>query len=214
MSHLFLNYDRRSLVSHVIDRGAATDRNGLAESDSDLLERCRRGDDAAWRTLVSTYTRRVFALSYRFTGRLDEAEDLTQEIFVKVYENLGRFGDGSFPAWLMTLARNHAIDHYRSRREDVALDAGLFESLASPQEGPFHRLAREERKSLVHRGLRSLPPELRQPLILCDLEGLAYDEVATIMNLPLGTVKSRINRGRIELAKRLLARFPQEPGNA
>jgi RNA polymerase sigma-70 factor (ECF subfamily) len=184
----------------------------LSDSDSDLLDRCRRGDQTAWRDLVSRHTRKVFGLAYRFSGRVDEAEDLTQEIFVKVYQSLARYRDseGAFPGWLMTVARNQAIDHYRRRREERlrrAEDPELgLDSMPSGDEGPLRRLEREERVSLVHRGIRSLPPDLREPLILFDLQGVPYEEIAGTLGIPLGTVKSRINRGRIELAKRLLAR--------
>ena len=157
---------------------------------------------------MSQYTRRVFGLAYRFTGRVDEAEDLTQEIFVKVYQTLDRFTEteGSFPAWLMTVARNHAIDHYRRRKEEhrrKADDPAVIEFMASGEEGPLRALERGERVALVHRGLRALPLDLREPLILCDLQGLAYEEAAETLQIPLGTVKSRINRGRLELARRL-----------
>ena len=181
----------------------------MTDNDSDLLPRCRGGDETAWRELVARHTRRVFALAYRFTGRVDEAEDLTQEIFVKVYQTLDRYraGDGSFTAWLMAVARNQAIDQYRRRRQERIRrveDPELLDGVASSDEGPLPGLQREERVRLVHRGLRALPPNLRLPLILCDLQGLPYDEIAASLQLPLGTVKSRINRARLELAKRLL----------
>lgn len=183
----------------------------MSETDSELVDRCRRGDQAAWRELVGLYTRRVFALAYRFSGRVDEAEDLTQEIFVKVYERLGRYqeGQGGLPAWLMTLARHQAIDGYRRHREERRREAGdpeRLEAMASAEEGPLRSLEREERVALVHRGLRALPSDLREPVILRDLEGLLYEEIAELLQLPLGTVKSRINRGRLELAKRLAGR--------
>lgn len=185
----------------------------MPESPSDLLGRCQRGDEPAWRELVSQYTRKVFGLAYRFTGKVDEAEDLTQEIFVKVYQTLDRFveTEGSFPAWLMTVARNHAIDHYRRRKEEhrrKAQDPAILDFMASGEEGPLRSLERSERVALVHRGLRALPLDLREPLILCDLQGLAYVDAAKTLGVPLGTVKSRINRGRLELAKRLRARRP------
>jgi len=191
------------------DRGLEPAKEGLTDNDSDLLSRCRGGDEGAWRELVQRHTRRVFALSYRFTGRVDEAEDLTQEIFVKVYQTLDRYraGDGSFTAWLMAVARNQAIDQYRRRRQERLRrveDPEIIDGTASGEEGPLPGLEREERVRLVHRGLRALPPDLRLPLILCDLQGLPYDEIATTLHLPLGTVKSRINRARLELAKRLL----------
>jgi RNA polymerase sigma-70 factor, ECF subfamily len=183
----------------------------LIESDSELLRRCRAGDQAAWGELVARHTRKVFGLAYRFVGRVDEAEDLTQETFVKVYQNLERYrdSDGSFPTWLMTVARNQAIDHYRRRKEERLRrtdEPDGMDSLSSPEEGPLLSLERQERVELVRGGLRALPVDLREPLILCDLQGLPYEEAAAILHVPLGTVKSRINRGRLELAKRLMRR--------
>lgn len=183
----------------------------MTETDEDLLARCRAGDEAAWKALVSRYTRRVFNLAYRFVGRVDEAEDLTQDIFVKVYQSLSRYRseEGAFGTWLTTVARNQSIDNYRRRREERRRrvdDEAILDIVPSTQEGPHKSLEREERVRLVHQGLRALPPDLRQPIVLCDLQGLAYEEAANILAIPLGTVKSRINRGRLELAKRLLGR--------
>ena len=189
----------------------------MTTTDADLLSRCRRGDEAAWRELVALYTRKVFGLAYRFTGRVDEAEDLTQEVFVKVYQTLDRYRetDGSFGAWLMAVARNHAIDRYRRRKQERIRrneDPAILERMAAPGEHPIAGLERQERASLVHRGLRALPPELRLPLVLCDLQGLAYDRIAAELHLPLGTVKSRINRARLELARRLIGRRAELAG--
>jgi len=183
----------------------------LSDSDTELVEGCRRGDEAAWRELVRRHTRKVFGLAYRFAGRVDEAEDLTQEVFVKVYERLGRYqaDQGSFATWLMTVARNHAIDHYRRRREERlhTIDAAEdLERFASREERQDRSYEREERAQLVRRAVRSLPRELREAVVLCDLQGLAYEEIAASLGVPLGTVKSRINRGRLELARRLLGR--------
>lgn len=184
----------------------------MSNSDGDLLDRCRRGDEDAWRELVSRYTRRVFALCYRFAGRADEAEDLTQEVFVKVFERLDRYreGEGAFPAWLLTLARHHAIDHYRRHREERRLrseDAEAAERTVAGDEGPLGAATRLERQELVRRGLRALPSDLREVLVLRDLEEMPYDEIATLLTVPLGTVKSRLNRGRLELARRLAGRL-------
>lgn len=182
----------------------------MSDIAPDLLKRCREGDQAAWRDLVSGHGRRVFNLAYRFVGRADEAEDVTQEVFVKVYRSLDAFREteGSFASWLMTIARNHAIDRYRRRRDDRLQQAegtAALDSLPSRDEGPLRGLEREERAQLVHRGLRSLPAALRETLILCDLEGLSHDEAAASLGIPVGTVKSRLNRGRLELARRLLS---------
>jgi RNA polymerase sigma-70 factor (ECF subfamily) len=183
----------------------------LNTTDADLLPGCRGGDEAAWRALVERYTRKVFGLAYRFTGRADEAEDLTQEVFVKVYQTLERYreADGPFGAWLMTVARNHAIDHYRRGRQERlrrSEDPLVLEMAPADEEHPIAGLERDERSRLVHAGLRALPPDLRTPLVLCDLQGLSYDQIASALKVPLGTVKSRINRARLELAKRLQRR--------
>jgi RNA polymerase sigma-70 factor (ECF subfamily) len=183
----------------------------LTTTDVNLLSRCRKGDEAAWHELVALYTRKVFGLAYRFTGRVDEAEDLTQEVFVKVYQTLDRYreNDGQFGGWLMAVARNHAIDQYRRRKQERTRrsdDTEVLERMAAPGEHPLAGLERQERASLVHRGLRALPLDLRLPLILCDLQGLSYDLIAAELQVPLGTVKSRINRARLELAKRLTGR--------
>jgi RNA polymerase sigma-70 factor (ECF subfamily) len=191
----------------------------LTTTDGDLLPGCRRGDEAAWRALVERHTRRVFGLAYRFTGRGEEAEDLTQEIFVKVYQTLHKYreADGPFGAWLLAVARNHAIDHYRRGRQERARreeDPLVLDTARANEEHPIEGLEREKRARIVHRGLRALPQELRLPLVLCDLQGMSYDEIASTLAVPLGTVKSRINRARIELAKRLLARRRELVGGA
>ena len=191
----------------------------LNTSDADLLPGCRGGDEAAWRALVERYTRKVFGLAYRFTGRAEEAEDLTQEVFVKVYQTLHRYRetDGPFGAWLMAVARNHAIDHYRRGRQERqrrSEDPLVLETAASGEEHPVAGIERADRAKLVHTGLRALPPDLRAPLVMCDLQGLSYDEIAAALEVPLGTVKSRINRARLELAKRLLRRRADLVGDA
>lgn len=178
------------------------------------MERCRVGDEWAWREIVDRHTRRVFGIAYRFCGRVDEAEDLTQEIFVKVYQSLARYDprQGVFGTWLATVARHHAIDDYRRRREERSRRVGALadlDLLPSAGESPQRQLEREERRLAVRRGLAALPASLREPLLLCDLQGLAYADAAEALGLPLGTLKSRINRGRLELARRLLGRRAQ-----
>ena len=178
-------------------------------SDHDLLTRCRAADEAAWYELVRRYTKKVFAIAYRFTGRAAEAEDLTQEVFVKVHQNLHRYrsGGAAFSTWLSTVARNHVIDDYRRRRDERRTeDPEILELTPSREDGPLRTLERTETARLVHRGLQALPRNLRVPLVLCDLQGLSYEEAADTLGIPLGTVKSRINRGRLELARRLARR--------
>jgi RNA polymerase sigma-70 factor (ECF subfamily) len=201
------------------DRRSGDSGRPLSTSHDDLLPRCRRGDEGAWHELVTLYSRKVFGLAYRFTGRSDEAEDLTQEIFIKVYKTLDRYreSDGPFQGWLMAVARNHAIDHYRRRKQERLRrteDPEVLETAPSREEHPVAGLERQERARLVHRGLRALPEDLRLPLILCDLQGRPYDEIAETLELPLGTVKSRINRARLELAKRLRGRRSELVGDS
>jgi RNA polymerase sigma-70 factor (ECF subfamily) len=180
----------------------------LSENDPSIIDRCRRGDQAAWRELVESHARAVFGICYRFVGRGDVAEDLTQETFARVYLQLDRYreDEGVFGAWLATVARNLAIDHWRRQRQERerAVEPSVMERVPDDEGGP-HRLAvRSERARLVHRGLRGLTPELRLPLVLRDLAGLSYDEIARTLAVPQGTVKSRISRARLELARRLV----------
>jgi RNA polymerase sigma-70 factor, ECF subfamily len=189
----------------------------LTDDEAGLVDRCRRGDESAWRDLVARHTRRVFGIAYRFVGRVDEAEDLTQDIFVKVFQSLDRYreSDGAFSMWLGTVARNHAIDNYRRRREERARkveDPAVLDAVPAGEESALRSLERADVARLVHRGLRALPRDLREPLILCDLQGLSYEDAAASLQVPLGTVKSRINRGRIELARRLMSARRQLEG--
>lgn len=183
----------------------------MNDSDQDLLARCLASDQRAWQELVRRHTRRVYNVAYRFTGRAEEAEDLTQEVFVKVYRNLnlGRYRkeQGAFTTWIAAVARNHAIDHYRRCRQERRVDGPqLLDTLPAPGGGPFRAVEKSETARFVHSGLRALPGDLRVILVLCDLEGLSYEEAARELAIPLGTVKSRLNRGRLELARRLIAR--------
>jgi len=174
-----------------------------------LVERCLQGDDAAWEAIVTAYTRRIFNLSYRFTNRADEAEDLTQEIFIRVYQNLKSYKAeaGNLQNWIFKVARNLIIDHYRqTRRYQKTGGSEELETLNLVEEthpNPLRRVEQAEASRFLRDGLRALSPELKEAVILRDLEGMPYQEIADLLSVPEGTVKSRINRGRIELAKLL-----------
>jgi RNA polymerase sigma-70 factor (ECF subfamily) len=154
--------------------------------------------------LVGQHLGRVFGLAFRFTGRADEAEELAQDIFLRAFERLHQFEgpEALFPAWLLTLARRVAIDHLRRRRAPP-LSETEPDSLPSRAPGPEKGVEESESSVLLWRGLRSLPVELREAVVLRDLEGLSYAEAAEVAGVPVGTMKSRVNRGRIELARRL-----------
>jgi RNA polymerase sigma factor (sigma-70 family) len=187
----------------------------LTESDAEIIEQARRGDPLAWEKLVVRYSKRIYNLCYRFVERTDQAEDLTQDIFVKVFRNLNHYRaeSGSFVTWLMSVSRNLLIDHYRqSKDERTTISAsaaneeeqpGLLENLATNAPSPEAELDRLEKVASLRKCLNRLSPELREAVILRDLEELSYQEIGTVLGIPDGTVKSRINRGRVELAKSL-----------
>lgn len=187
---------------------AGFDRGRRLDADTQIVERCMSGDDAAWEDLVKVHTRRVYAICYRFTGSDHEAQDLTQEVFLRVFRSLKSFraGEGSFTVWLTRLSRNLLIDHYRRSRQERATESieeqlPMLEektSMASRTEG---MVAGREASELLQGALQKLSPELRETVILRDLEELEYREIAQVLNVPEGTVKSRLNRGRAELAR-------------
>jgi RNA polymerase sigma-70 factor (ECF subfamily) len=190
------------------------------EPDVQLVQRCLRGDGSAWEELVRRHTRRIYNLCYRFTGNAHEAEDLTQEVFLRVYRTLGSYRavHGGFATWMTSVTRNLLIDHYRRTRRDRLTDS-LDDALprieqkesAAPRPDQFAALG--ELSQQVQRALQKLSPELREAVILRDLQGLEYKEIQEVLQVPEGTVKSRINRGRIELA-RLLEQMGVHPTSA
>ena len=178
--------------------------------DRTLVERCLSGDSAAWEDLVRQHTRRVYGLCYRFTGRDSEAQDLTQDVFLRVFRALGSFRseEGYFTTWLTRLTRNLLIDHYRRTRNQRVTDS-IEEQLPRVEEGfvsvarPDTALAGREASELLQASLARLSPELRETIILRDLQEMEYREIAQVLDIPEGTVKSRLNRGRAELARLL-----------
>jgi RNA polymerase sigma-70 factor (ECF subfamily) len=187
----------------------------VLSSDEKLVERCLQGDDAAWEQIVNSYTRRIYNLGYRYTNRRDEAEDLTQEILVRVYQNLKSFraDAGTFQNWILKVGRNLIIDHYRqTRRFQQAAGTEELETMNLKDEkapNPERAVERGEAARFLREGLQALSPELKEAIILRDIEGMAYLEIAELLGIPEGTVKSRINRGRLELAKLLSKRRAQ-----
>lgn len=181
----------------------------LASNDgAELVRRCRTGDGAAWEEIVSTFSRRIYNLAYRFTSRADAAEDLTQEVFIRVYRSLEQYDpkQGDLQNWLMRLARNLIIDDYRRRQrapqDDYAedLDDHTYH-LPSRANSVHTEMERRELGAQVQTAIDKLPNDLRTCVILRDIEELSYQEIVDLLKIPEGTVKSRINRGRIELAK-------------
>jgi RNA polymerase sigma-70 factor, ECF subfamily len=179
-----------------------------------VVQRCLDGDSGAWTELVKAHHRRVYALCYRFTGSAHDAEDLTQDVFLKVYGNLAAFdlARGSFQTWITTLTRNLLVDHFRrtkQQRSTDSMDAGWNESddltlaarLATAGPTQHDRAAQKEIAKMVQEALTRISPELREAVILRDLQDMDYREIAQVLRIPEGTVKSRISRGRAELAR-------------
>jgi RNA polymerase sigma-70 factor (ECF subfamily) len=180
----------------------------ILDPDSSLVERCLGGDDAAWEDLVRLHTRRVYGLCYRFTGSDSEAQDLTQEVFLRIFRSLRSFrsAEGSFVTWLARLTRNLLIDHYRRTRQERVTDSieeqfPVLEEHASPSARPEGLVAGREASEILQAALQKLSPELRETVILRDLQEMEYREIAQVLKVPEGTVKSRLNRGRAELAR-------------
>jgi RNA polymerase sigma-70 factor, ECF subfamily len=184
-----------------------------------LIEQCLTGDQAAWETVVRQNWRKVFNVAYKFVGKHDEAEDLTQDIFLKIFKALATFDRrANFQTWIISISRNLCIDHYRSvrkERQTIAQDVDATNlQPASADRGPHAIAEHQDLRAMLRQALETLPPALRTAVVLRDLQELSYQEIADRLGLPEGTVKSRINRGRIELGRqirRLQDKQPVEP---
>jgi RNA polymerase sigma-70 factor (ECF subfamily) len=188
-----------------------------------LVRRCIAGDAVAWEEIVQRYHRRIYNICYRFTGTGNDADDLTQEVFIKMYRTLNTYDvdRGAFMTWVTTVTRNLLVDHFRKTRQDRVTDS--LDTTASdhedtlplgdriPDRGPTPdtKVQSREAKEAVHEALQKLSPELREAVILRDLQDFDYREIATVLKVPEGTVKSRINRGRAELARLLQRTYRQ-----
>jgi len=185
-----------------------------------LVRRCVAGDSAAWEEIVQRYHRRIYNICYRFAGSSDDAQDLTQEVFIKMYRTLNSFdvGKGAFMTWVTTVTRNLLVDHFRKTKHDRMTDSldtvpsehedaqPLCTQIADSSRSADEHVQSRETREVVHQALQKLSPELREAVILRDLQDMDYKEIAGALKVPEGTVKSRINRGRAELA-RLLQRI-------
>jgi RNA polymerase sigma-70 factor (ECF subfamily) len=188
-----------------------------------LVRRCIAGDVVAWEEIVQRYNRRIYNICYRFAGSADDAQDLTQEVFIKIFRTMSSYDmeRGAFMTWVATVTRNLLVDHFRKSKQDRMTDSldatplehedamplsDKIEDKAMPADA--HVQSRET-KETVQRALQKLSPELREAVILRDLQDMDYREIATVLKVPEGTVKSRINRGRGELARLLQRTYRQ-----
>ena len=176
---------------------------------TELIERCRKGDELAWEMLVRRYQGRVYGLALFYLGNAEEARDLAQEVFLKIYRRLDRCtDDGTFVPWMIQITRNAAIDRLRRiKARPVAVSVPVEEmfDLASPDAGPEEDLQRSRKRDLVRRALEKLSRINREVVLLKEIHGQSLETIASYLNLPIGTVKSRSHRARIELAQEVRA---------
>ena len=172
-----------------------------------LLERCRQGDDLAWEALVRRFQTRVYAVACHYMRNAEEARDVAQEIFVRIYERLGSFhGDQAFLPWMLRLSRNVCIDTLRRqkarpRASDVVIDETV--QIASTAPTPEQTSAARSARDLLYRAMDRMTDSDREILMLKEIQGLKVEEIADLLKIPTGTVKSRCNRARLDLATRV-----------
>lgn len=174
--------------------------------EAELVQQARAGELNSFNQLVEKYQGQVYNLSWRMLGNAQDAEDATQETFVLAWQGLPRFKGGDFKTWLLRIASNVCIDHLRANRrhQTISLDELLKDPAISQLESPEDRVLREELAGLLNRCLLALPEKQRLVVILADVQGLSYEEIAQITGTSLGTVKSRLNRGRMNLRNLVL----------
>jgi RNA polymerase sigma-70 factor (ECF subfamily) len=205
------------IVVRTLEKRLPVEQDSQVAQQVALVARCMAGDSGAWELLVRQNNRRVFNLCYRFTGSMTDAEDLTQDVFIKIYRTLGSFDPerAAFTTWMTTVTRNLLVDHFRRTKQERTTDS-MDSSPEGEEEGsglrlsdriedsaprPDQRVETQEKQKMVHKALQELSPELKEAVILRDLQDMDYKEIAATLKVPEGTVKSRINRGRAELAR-------------
>jgi RNA polymerase sigma-70 factor (ECF subfamily) len=163
----------------------------------------------SWDEVVRTHSARVYRLAYRLTGNRHDAEDLTQEVFVRVFRSLAGFTPGTFEGWLHRITTNLFLDMVR-RKQRIRFDAlpDDSERLPGRERSPQQVFDDNAFDADIQAALDALPPDFRAAVVLCDLEGLPYDEIARTLGIKVGTVRSRIHRGRAQLRAALAHRAP------
>jgi RNA polymerase sigma factor (sigma-70 family) len=195
---------------------AVLDRGGAAVDDAvtgrpELDDETSDWTPPTWDEVVRTHSARVYRLAYRLTGNPYDAEDLTQDVFVRVFRSLSSYTPGTFEGWLHRITTNLFLDQVR-RKQRIRFDAlgdDAGDRLAGREPGPAQVYEDEHFDTDVQRALDALPPDFRAAVVLCDIEGLSYEEIAATLGVKLGTVRSRIHRGRAQLREALAHRAPQ-----
>ena len=199
-----------------VERGESLEARDPLEADHALIRRAQKGDQQAMSLLYGRYRGKVLNYVYRFTGNRATAEELTQETFLRVVHNLPRYRPtGSVAGWIYRIAKNLSLNTLRDSKEDleISLDEPLVlgdeesvnraEAIANPGPRPDQEAVRSEQERAIQRSLLKISPRYREAVILCDVEGYPYREVAQILNCSINTVASRLARGRAQLARLL-----------
>ena len=190
----------------------------MASDVAALVARCRQGDDLAWERLVRSCQGRVYALAYHYLGDLEGTRDLTQEVFVRVYQQPGTYEGDGFMAWLLRITRNLCIDQIRRRKarpqaEDLLAEENEW-AMPDTAPDPEQSWLTDGKKRLVYDALRRLNGPSLEMILLKEIQGLQLMEIAKMLELPIGTIKSRSNRARVELARQVVAIDPSYAGPA
>ncbi|HEU4674392.1 MAG TPA: RNA polymerase sigma factor SigE [Motilibacteraceae bacterium] len=181
------------------------------EQSAPLLPAPEEWTPPSWDEVVRTHSARVYRLAYRLTGNQHDAEDLTQEVFVRVFRSLSSYTPGTFEGWLHRITTNLFLDQVR-RKQRIRFDAladDAADRLAGREPSPAQRLDDRMFDADIQTALDALPPDFRAAVVLCDIEGLSYEEIAATLGIKLGTVRSRIHRGRAQLRAALEHRAPR-----
>ena len=198
--------------------GSETVRAG---SDPDATDRGVRFPELdrdpvpTWDEIATKYGRKVYTMAYRLTGDAEEAKDLSQDVFVRVYRNLDKYEPGTFEGWLYRITKNLFLDRVR-RKKRVRMEPLPEEEWKQPEEegpGPAEHLEAGVLRGDIEQAITALPPDFRTAVVMCDIQGLTYEEIAAATGWPLGTVRSRIHRGR-KMLRTALTRPPTGPSHA
>jgi len=175
----------------------------------DIVANLKAGNPRAWNMLIDKYSKTVYNMALNFAGNRDDANDITQDIFLKVYNNIDKYHEEkSFNSWLLRLSKNYCIDYWRknkTNRQKVELDDGIYnENVHDEVDTPEDTTIKNNDINFLREKLQLLPPDMRALVIMRDIQNYSYQEIAGHLEIPLGTTKSRINRARVKLAKIIL----------
>ncbi len=213
----------RGLISETLSDGADVNQQSALEQERELIAELRTGQERAYETLIAEYQHPVYGLIYRLLGDATESADVTQEVFLKIFRNIGTFREhSSLRTWIYRIAVNEAYNYKRwfsrHHRQEISTDPaepdGPGTAWQANGPSPFELAAGQEMRAKLERALTLLNPNFRAAVVLRDIEDLSYDEIAAILEVSLGTVKSRILRGREALRRLLTAEFENEAQSA